>query len=86
MAYELLIPNKAIRNLIRENKLQQVYSLMQSGQSQTGMQTMNQSLAKLYTEGLITLESAVRYSPDPMELAKLLGIPYSQIAHLAEEV
>ncbi|RTZ59072.1 MAG: type IV pili twitching motility protein PilT [Gammaproteobacteria bacterium] len=86
LAYELLIPNKAIRNLIRENKLQQVYSLMQSGQSQTGMQTMNQSLAKLYTEGLITLESAVRYSPDPMELAKLLGIPYSQIAHLAEEV
>lgn len=86
LAYELLIPNKAIRNLIRENKLQQVYSLMQSGQSQTGMQTMNQSLARLYNEGLITLETAVRYSPDPMELAKLLGIPYSQIAHLTEEV
>jgi len=85
LAYELLIPNKAIRNLIRENKLQQVYSLMQSGQSTTGMQTMNQSLAKLYKEGLITLETAVRYSPDPMELAKLLGVPYSQIAHLVEE-
>jgi len=86
LAYELLIPNKAIRNLIRENKLQQVYALMQTGQSQTGMQTMNQSLAKHYKEGLITLEDAVRYSPDPVELAKLLGIPYSQIAHLAEEV
>ncbi len=86
LAYELLIPNKAIRNLIRENKLQQVYSLMQSGQSQTGMQTMNQSLAKLYSEGLITLENAVRYSPDPAELAKLLGIPYSQLMHLVEEV
>ncbi|NPB05323.1 MAG: type IV pilus twitching motility protein PilT [Aquificae bacterium] len=86
LAYELLIPNKAIRNLIRENKLQQVYALMQSGQAQTGMQTMNQSLAKLYKEGLITLEDAVRYSPDPVELAKLLGVPYSQIAHLAEEV
>jgi len=86
LAYELLIPNKAIRNLIRENKLQQVYALMQTGQAQTGMQTMNQSLAKLYKEGLITLEDAVRYSPDPVELAKLLGIPYSQIAHLAEEV
>jgi twitching motility protein PilT len=85
LAYELLIPNKAIRNLIRENKLQQVYSLMQSGQAQTGMQTMNQSLAKLYKEGLITLEDAIRYSPDPTELAKLLGIPYSQIAHLAED-
>ena len=86
LAYELLIPNKAIRNLIRENKLQQVYAMMQSGQAQTGMQTMNQSLAKLYKEGLITLEDAVRYSPDPMELAKLLGIPYSQIAHIVEEV
>jgi len=86
LAYELLIPNKAIRNLIRENKLQQVYALMQTGQSQTGMQTMNQSLAKHYKEGLITLEDAVRYSPDPVELAKLLGIPYSQIAHIAEEV
>jgi len=86
LAYELLIPNKAIRNLIRENKLQQVYALMQTGQSQTGMQTMNQSLAKLYQEGLITLENAVRYSPDPVELSKLLGIPYSQIAHIAEEV
>ena len=86
LAYELLIPNKAIRNLIRENKLQQVYALMQTGQAQTGMQTMNQSLAKHYKEGLITLEDAVRYSPDPVELAKLLGIPYSQIAHIAEEV
>ena len=86
LAYELLIPNKAIRNLIRENKLQQVYALMQTGQAQTGMQTMNQSLAKLYQEGLITLENAVRYSPDPVELSKLLGIPYSQIAHIAEEV
>jgi len=86
LAYELLIPNKAIRNLIRENKLQQIYALMQSGQAETGMQTMNQSLVKLYREGLITLENAVRYSPDPIEFAKLLGIPYSQIAHLAEEV
>jgi len=82
LAYELLIPNKAIRNLIRENKLQQIYALMQSGQAETGMQTMNQSLVRLYRQGLI----AVRYSPDPVELAKLLGIPFNQIAHLAEEV
>ena len=85
LAYELLIPNTAIRNLIRENKLQQVYALMQSGQARTGMKTMNQSLAELYKKNLITLEDAVRYSPDPVELAKLLGIPYSQIAHLVEE-
>ena len=85
LAYELLIPNTAIRNLIRENKLQQVYALMQSGQAQTGMRTMNQSLTDLYKKKLITLEDAIRYSPDPVELAKLLGIPYSQIAHLVEE-
>jgi twitching motility protein PilT len=59
---------------------------MQSGQAETGMQTMNQSLVKLYREGLITLENAVRYSPDPVELAKLLGIPYVQIAHIAEQM
>ncbi|ADC89671.1 twitching motility protein [Thermocrinis albus DSM 14484] len=72
LAYELLIPNVAIRNLIRENKLQQVYSLMQSGQAETGMQTMNQSLYKLYRSGLITLEDAYRYSPDVKELEMML--------------
>ncbi|MFN3946787.1 MAG: type IV pilus twitching motility protein PilT [Aquificaceae bacterium] len=73
LAYELLIPNTAIRNLIRENKLQQVYSLMQAGQSQTGMQTMNQSLYGLYKSGLITIEDAFKYSPDVKELERMLG-------------
>ena len=72
LAYELFIPNTAIRNLIRENKLQQVYSLMQSGQAETGMQTMNQSLVSLYKRGLITLEDAYRYSPDIKELERLV--------------
>ncbi len=72
LAYELLIPNVGIRNLIRENKLQQIYSLMQSGQLETGMQTMNQSLAKLYRSGAITLEDAMKISPDPKELDRIL--------------
>ncbi len=73
LAYELMIPNTAIRNLIRENKLQQIYSIMQSGQAQTGMQTMNQSLYAHYRAGLITLEDAFKYSPDTKELERLTG-------------
>ena len=73
LAYELMIPNTAIRNLIRENKLQQIYSIMQSGQAQTGMQTMNQSLFQLYKAGLITLEDAFKYSPDIVELERMIG-------------
>jgi len=74
LAYELLIPNSGIRNLIRENKLQQIYSLMQSGQLESGMQTMNQSLFKLYKTGQITLEEAMKNSPDIKELERMLGI------------
>jgi len=74
LAYELLIPNTAIRSLIRENKLQQIYSIMQSGQAETGMQTMNQSLASLYRSGLITLEDAFRFSPDIKELERMLAL------------
>ncbi|MCS6957272.1 MAG: type IV pilus twitching motility protein PilT [Aquificaceae bacterium] len=72
LAYELMMPNTAIRNLIRENKLQQVYSIMQSGQAQTGMQTMNQSLFGLYKSGLIAIEEAYKYSPDIKELERML--------------
>ena len=73
LAYELLIPNTAIRNLIREKKLQQIYSMMQTGQAQTGMQTMNQSLYSLYKSGLIILDDAYKYSPDTKELDRMLG-------------
>src|SRR6195256_1082978 len=48
MALEILVPNAAIRNLIREDKIHQVYSMMQSGQSKFGMETLNQSLATPY--------------------------------------
>ena len=62
MALEILVPNAAIRNLIREDKIHQVYSMMQSGQSKFGMQTFNQSLATLYLKKLITLEAALSRS------------------------
>ncbi|RLJ71297.1 twitching motility protein PilT [Hydrogenivirga caldilitoris] len=74
LAYELLIPNAGIRNLIRENKLQQIYSLMQSGQIESGMQTMNQSLYRLHKSGYISLDEALRASPDIKELERMLGI------------
>ena len=51
LAIEVLIPNAAIRNLIREDKVHQLYSMMQTGQAKFGMQTMNQSLYDLYVKG-----------------------------------
>ena len=47
LAMEILVPNPAIRNLIREDKIHQIYSSMQTGQEKYGMQTFNQSLASL---------------------------------------
>lgn len=73
MAMEILVPNPAIRNLIREDKLHQVYSQMQMGQTKSGMQTMNQALASLVQRRLIRLEDAYIYSPDPEELKQLLA-------------
>jgi twitching motility protein PilT len=73
MAYELLVPNAAIRNLIREDKLHQVYSMMQAGQTKSGMATMNQCLANLLKEGKITREDAFEYSTVREELTRLLG-------------
>jgi twitching motility protein PilT len=72
-AIEVLIPNAAIRNLIREDKLHQVYSQMQIGQGKSGMQTMNQSLADLYMRRLITLEEAIGHSSEPDELQTIIA-------------
>ncbi|PKL52365.1 MAG: type IV pili twitching motility protein PilT [Nitrospira bacterium HGW-Nitrospira-1] len=72
LAVEVLIPNLAIRNLIREDKTHQIYSVMQSGQSKFGMQTMNQSLTELYTKGHISYEDAVGRSTMPEELITML--------------
>src|SRR6195256_2939250 len=56
---EIMIPTPAIRNLIREDKVHQIYSAMQTGQEKLGMQTANQSLASLYLTKKITLETAL---------------------------
>lgn len=72
LALEVMVPNVAIRNLIRENKLQQIYGLMQVGQDKFGMQTMNQSLISLYGRKLITLEEALSRSNELDELKTML--------------
>lgn len=72
MAMEVLVPNPAIRNLIREDKVHQLYSAMQVGQSRSFMQTMNQSLFKLYRAGEITLEDSLARSSDPDELRTMI--------------
>jgi twitching motility protein PilT len=71
---EILVPNNAIRNLIREDKLHQIYSQMQIGQDKSGMITMNQSLKKLVETGSISGDVAMGYSNAPDELATQLGI------------
>jgi len=72
MAMEILIPNAAIRNLIREDKIHQIYSAMQSGQDKFGMQTFNQSLAILYFQKQIALDAALQRSSQPDELRDIV--------------
>ena len=73
MCMEILVPNAAIRNLIREDKVHQIYSAMQSGQDKFGMQTFNQSLATLYLQKQITLEVALTRSSMPDELQEMIN-------------
>jgi twitching motility protein PilT len=73
MAMEILIPNAAIRNLIREDKVHQIYSMMQTGQAKYGMQTLNQSLATLYFKKQITLQTALARSSNPDELQEMIS-------------
>jgi twitching motility protein PilT len=72
MAMEILIPNSAIRNLIREDKIHQIYSTMQTGQGKFGMQTFNQSLAHLALTRQISREDALAKSSSPDELLELI--------------
>jgi len=72
-ALEIMVPNPAIRNLIREDKIHQIYSAMQTGQEKMGMQTMNQSLATLYQKKQITLETALSASSNRDELQDLIN-------------
>lgn len=73
MALEILIPNPAIRNLIREDKVHQIYGMMQTGQDKFGMQTFNQALVSLYFQRLITLEMALSRSHNADELQDLVN-------------
>jgi twitching motility protein PilT len=70
---EILVPNAAVRNLIREDKIHQIYSAMQSGQEKFGMQTFNQSLATLYFQKQITLEVALARSSNQDELQEMIN-------------
>jgi twitching motility protein PilT len=73
MVMEILVPNPAIRNLIREDKIHQIYSAMQTGTGQSGMQTFNQSLANTYFAKQITLEVAMARSSNPDELQDMIN-------------
>jgi twitching motility protein PilT len=73
LALEILVPNSAIRNLIREDKVHQIYSAMQTGQAQYGMQTFNQSLATLYFKKQISIQTAISMSSNPDELQDMIN-------------
>ncbi len=73
LALEVMVPNPAIRNLIREDKIHQVYSSMQTGQLKFGMQTFNQSLSDLVLRGEITQDVALGYSSNQDELRELIN-------------
>lgn len=82
LATEVLVPTPAIRNLIREDKIHQIYSAMQTGQEATGMHTFNQSLAALYFKRLITLETAMSSSSYPEELHDLIRRGPTSVKHI----
>jgi len=73
LALEIMVPNAAIRNLIREDKIHQIYSAMQTGQEKFGMQTFNQSLASLYFAKQISLQVALQRSSIPDELQEMIN-------------
>ena len=72
VALEVMVPSPAIRNLIRDDKVHQIYSTMQAGQEKLGMQTMNQSLATLYMRRFISLETALGASSMKDELSQMI--------------
>jgi twitching motility protein PilT len=73
MCMEVLVPNAAVRNLIREDKIHQIYSSMQSGQDKFGMQTFNQSLATAYFQKQISLDTALARSSNQDELQEMIN-------------
>jgi twitching motility protein PilT len=85
LAMEIMIPNPAIRNLIREDKFHQIYSQMQVGQLKHGMQTMNQALLSLYERHLISLEDAMERSYNPDELRQMFSTSNHQTSGKKEK-
>ena len=75
LALEIMVPNTAIRALIRDDKIHQLYSQMQMGQEKYGMQTMNQSLFSLWHKQVISLDDAMARSPDTEELKEMIANP-----------
>ena len=73
VSLEILVPNSAIRNLIRDDKIHQIYGAMQTGQEKLGMQTMNQSLASLHMKRSITLETAMSAASNRDELQDMIN-------------
>src|SRR5687768_188143 len=73
LGIEVMVPNPAIRNLIREDKIHQIYSSMQVGQGKFGMQTMNLSLLWLYQRRLITMDEAMGRSGDGDEFRNMIS-------------
>ncbi len=73
LAVEVMIPNPAIRNLIREAKIHQIYSQLQVGQTKFGMQTMSQSLTDLFTRRLISYDETMGHATEPDELRTMIG-------------
>jgi len=72
LALEIMVPNAAIRNLIREDKIHQIYGMMQAGKEKSGMQTMNESLLQHYLRRNITQEQALGASTMPDELLQMM--------------
>ena len=79
MAAEILVVTPAIRALIRDDKIHQIYSAMQSGKKH-GMQTMNDALYQLYMNRDIAIDEALRVSHDPVELARMCGVTLDEDA------
>jgi len=79
LALEIMIPNAAIRSLIRDDKIHQIYSQMQMGQDKFGMQTLTQSLFMLYHTKQVTMEMALLRASDPDELKQMIANPASAL-------
>lgn len=79
LALEVMVPNAAIRSLIRDDKIHQIYSQMQMGQDKFGMQTLTQSLFMLYHTKQVSMEMALMRASDPDELKQMIANPASAL-------